>query len=420
MNSQNQTFILIILAALLGSCVTPKSGSKGGETGTVGWSEIEKTGDVRCFGWPVVDRDVLDVSESYSVPVGDTHFLMLKARDPSAQVSYFATPYRGGELAKEFTTKLGVDRSSVLLGAVASEGTDDPMIDVVTMSRGKTGFALQRSDIKGKSVATSGILERPLMRGRLKGDGNGFWILFGDSAGNNQAQEAVASTYHLAFSRAMGDGKMEMSYARVANWAGEPTLLVRPAGTESTVRIFSLNRDKNGNELFYAAEYTTKSGRAIQEGASRLIELPIGKSIESWTVIDHLGGYFLAWVEGDSVVGQAELKVASLVWEGEAPKSLWVKSVPLVDVHVSEPVFLSHGGTLDVALPRWTGGATTIGVYRVGAESLIPHKSLGLFPRGARLMEAFVQRQGEDVFTIMRSPNKEKRWQFEICHLLDL
>src|SRR5690606_20573578 len=111
------------------------------------------------------------------------------------------------------------------------------------------------------------------------------------------------------------------------------------------------------------------------------LDIAATSQVESWNAAGHGGGYYLAVVDGDSLIGQSDLKVSFFNWnEGSAPVR-WTKGTPLKDVHVTEPFFLASDRGLEAMVLKWIDEESTIARYKVAANGLGKPEYSGIFPK---------------------------------------
>jgi hypothetical protein len=138
--------------------------------------------------------------------------------------------------------------------------------------------------------------------------------------------------------------------------------------------------------------------------------------VESWAATQYGTGYNLAMVDGDSLIGQAELNVTAFDWIDEAASTKWTKGVPLKDVHVSDPVFLASAKGLQVLTLNWVDDESTIARYIVAGGTLGKPVYSGIYPKGSRIVEAFAGDDASETYVIMRHKD-DTNWIVQLCRL---
>ncbi len=137
--------------------------------------------------------------------------------------------------------------------------------------------------------------------------------------------------------------------------------------------------------------------------------------IESFATYLRDGNFHLAYVDGDSLVGESSLKVTKAALEGGSPSVKWTRQSSLRNVHVTEPVFVNSKKGLELLVLKWVDEESTIARYMVTAEGIGKPTYAGVFKRGSRIMEAFSVDAGR-AFAITRSKGSDN-WDFLVCRL---
>jgi hypothetical protein len=176
--------------------------------------------------------------------------------------------------------------------------------------------------------------------------------------------------------------------------------------------VLAVWRNDKGDRRFQVRHL----GRDGAAGEPVVLPVKIEDDVESWSAAAYGQGFYLAYVEGDSLVGQAVLRVAYFNWRDGQPSVQWEKEDAIKDVHAGEPVFAAAEDGLELLLLNWVDDESTIARYQVSAGKLGPPSFSGVFERGARLTEAFSDAGGDDLFALMRY-REDNKWTFKVCAL---
>jgi hypothetical protein len=115
------------------------------------------------------------------------------------------------------------------------------------------------------------------------------------------------------------------------------------------------------------------------------------------------------------MVGEAKMRLGEIVIDYEAPRLAWENVFPLEDVHVSEPIWLTAGGSNWAVILKWVDEESTLATYKVGPGNASPPRASGIFAKGSRLVDTFAD-EDDDPWVIVRSRNKDG-WDFQVCEL---
>jgi hypothetical protein len=146
------------------------------------------------------------------------------------------------------------------------------------------------------------------------------------------------------------------------------------------------------------------------------LDIDAQSQVESWSAAQFGGGTYLAFVDGDSMIGQADLKISYVNSVDGATAVKWTKASPLKDVHVTEPVFLASAKGLEVLLLNWIDEESTIARYMVAGGTVGKPAYSGIYPKGARIVDAFTGESPDDLYVVTRHRD-DTRWAFNICEI---
>ncbi len=143
------------------------------------------------------------------------------------------------------------------------------------------------------------------------------------------------------------------------------------------------------------------------------VDVSAEHEIESWTAGAAKEGLTLSYVDGDSLIGQANLKVVKLSWDQQYATTEWLKSKSLLNEHVSDPVWVSGSNKGFILIPKWVDNESTIALYHVGNQGFENAEAVGVFPRGLRVVDAFWD---DDIYALIRF-RENQEWQFQLCQI---
>ena len=148
------------------------------------------------------------------------------------------------------------------------------------------------------------------------------------------------------------------------------------------------------------------------------LELPTHLGIENWSIHPHARGFYLAFLEGDSLVGQAKLHIANFLISGLKHELAWLKTFPMDHIHVGDIEWINlKNGRVQLHFLKWLDGEATLASFKLGQNEVIPLENKGIFPSGSTLMGVFSTGIQNDVYQALIRHRSGAFWQFDICQL---
>ncbi len=371
----------------------------GGRKTNSGWVVLEKTTGVECGFWPKQEKD-LAVNELMLARGAKRGILSAGIKRDGSPNHYYLPFDDEVELEPETMIPLKLGRNAVLLGGAHAGGK--PIVDVAFNVLDKAGVEKSTFEVrnaKDNLVRFKGeLLPTSVVSGSVTTIGDVQWLVVKREDGD------------FGVAR-VGLTKEKFDLQVVPNLAfkDKPVILAAPGGKEG----LALGREGTDQTRPFTVRKLGADGRA---GNPVSIDLKVDNGVESWDAVQYGTGYNIAYVDGDSLIGQAELKVAGFNWKDDAVNTGWSKGVILKDVHVSDPVFLATSKGLQVMTLNWVDDESTIARYGVAAGSLGKPVYSGIFPKGSRIVEAFNGNDPSESFVIMRHKD-DSSWSFKLCRL---
>lgn len=380
----------LAVAALLAGCV-----GTGKRKAQSGWVVLDKAEKTECAPWPMREKD-LAVSEVSLVSGTKSKGFMVagQKRDTSA-MDYYVRFQGDAQLDPERIQAMELGRNAVPLGGAGAGGKTLVMI---AKNTGMGATLEVRSTDKNVVLSATELSSLPVQEGRALPGTGGTWLLYKTDDG----------AFHAAWVDLAKLDKIAVK-ALPPSWGERPVLIPQTSKPGALV----ISKEGDAGKPF-KAQWLGTDGTAE---AALPLDLPVASGVESWSAAGYMGSLYVAYVDGDSLVGAAELKVATLTWDA-GPSVKGTKSSPLKDEHVTQPVFLASAKGLEVLVLKWVDEESTIGRYLVAGGNLGKPAYSGLFPKGTRIVEAFTGDSPDDVFVVTRHriPD-DSRWAFRICEL---
>lgn len=373
--------LLLLLLGLGGltGCVTGNSDRKSQ------WVVLDDAQSLRCALWPKRDRD-LHLSEIVYAPQSES-FLALGTNRDGSRFSYAVTFKDDYDVDVDDVANFSVGRGAVVAG-LSGKGAQSRFI-VFEEKQGKTHveFRSRANNVIESSFVLNARGLKPVSVYPTK---TGLWFVL---KGEDQNLQFVFVD--------LGKGKSLKPVSAARRFFNNPKVAVMKDGT--LILIGVVDQQRSAFEM-------TRIQTSGEVDGPRELALKAGSQIESHAVGVLGSDIFISFVDGDSLVGESQLKVARLSLDGSLR---WTRAEALRNMHVSEPLFLSTEKGLELLVLKWVDEESTIARYMVTSTGFSKPKYDGVFRRGSRIMEAF-QSSGGRTYTLTRSKGQSS-WDFLLC-----
>ncbi|MEZ4742542.1 MAG: hypothetical protein R3B45_08855 [Bdellovibrionota bacterium] len=185
---------------------------------------------------------------------------------------------------------------------------------------------------------------------------------------------------------------------------------------QSAAQALTLKSDIANDGKIKDLFLVTRLHEAGQQGSVYQLELPTEAGVEAWAVQSVPGGAKLAYIEGDSLIGQANLVLAKIKLGVASPIIEWQKMIPLGDAHVAQPYWVNSSNGQFLAMMKWLDEESTLSLYRVGFKQVESAKDFGVFAKGTAAIDLFSYGSDNEVYSVMRRKDGHK-WDFSVCLL---
>ena len=147
------------------------------------------------------------------------------------------------------------------------------------------------------------------------------------------------------------------------------------------------------------------------------LQVPVNDQIENWSAAEYNGGVVVVYVDGDSLVGQATLKVSLIRWNAQNdPSVTWTKEFSVNDVHVTRPTIIKYKDKLKILMTTWMDAEATIARYSIDGASLKFDGYQGVLKQGAQIESLFQGVGSNDLYAIVRE-KAVAQWNYKVCEL---
>ena len=398
---------VLYLSILLSSCTTTEDVKKKSE-----WVELDGVGSVNCAYWPMQKTD-LGMNSLIALQGSSTHGLVASMRMRNNSSSHYYVPFDGKvKLDPDDIIKLNLGRGAVVLGGTK---VANKTLLVVIQHKSTRAILELRDPQSNEVIATIDNLPGQASTGSIHNVEGGFWLVL------KHHEQRSSVMYVGVRSEARGDttspkDRVSLSATRFdgLKLRSQPEVLTSPGVPGAIVVIYDTTAAGKGKkEGFFVSKLDAKGGFSPPVALPVKIEL----EVESFAATAHAGKYFLGFIDGDSMIGQAKMKIASFSWD-VALTINGEDSAVLGDAHVSDPVWISSGSDLFVGALKWVDEESTLATYKVDGSTLGSSRSLGVFSKGSKITGMFVSKDNRNFFGLRHRENDV--WKFRLCAIKNL
>ncbi len=393
-----------ILSVLVGlACTTCTSTSS--QNLTSNWSALRDVGKVDCAAWPLREGELAVEHLSLVDGVPPSFVAEIRMRNQTRGVAHAVYAASSQIDADDIQAVVLSAGAKVLAGAQFGE---KKLIAVAQQKNDKTLLDLRQ--FPQNVVAYSGVqFAQPLAAARLIGGTAGLWLTFKPADSGRSVEETPAQ---VIFMKPGVKGGLQRQDFKVS-FNDFPAVLPK-AGTGEAVALWHDTSD--GAPKFKVAKLREDGSMS----AVAVLAVPVNHAVESWSAVAAGAHSFLAYVDGDSMVGQASIKIAKISWDENLPVVNWVRTRSLSDIHVGDPVWVAAADKAAyVLIPQWVDEENTVASYRVGPDDIEGMAVSGVFPKGTRVESGFYDAKKSRVYAFLRQ-KASVGWRYDLCHLKDL
>jgi len=400
-------FLLVFLAVTVAGCAS----FFGGKSRTSKWETLNDAGSVACKAWPSHPR-ILSLQSLRVLPGEKTGFLATVSRRSGAATEFYGE-FNGGPEVE--ASSIG-EREFGTRAIIAGGGSIKGKVHAVIIPTAKNAGSVEVRSMSDNVVRFSGKnLDTDIKSAKTYFTKKGIWVLYRAGSDEDSVEDLRSRLAYLEFDGQKPELKVHAN--RGNEFPADAELVFTGYGQKAIVVWIEQQKAKTGNVIWLKMQ-EIDAERQIATTV-KTIRLPINAEAESWRVVGFREGVLVALVDGDSLVGQANLRVSLVEWVDGLAALKWVKEVSLLNEHVSIPIWAVAKRKAYLLLPKWVDEESTIATYRVGPDGIEDVGAAGIFKKGSRIMETFIDEEDQDVYTIVRGRGKFG-WQFDICHLEDL
>ncbi len=402
-----------------------------GRTPVSEWDLLDRASHVKCASWPQA-KEVLTFNKIQT------------AKGPSAAF-FAASVLRTGEAMSflaPFDGSYKIDQDSLV---PVKFGKDDMLLGITQLHAGLLAVSFQiTQDVKGapqglievRSLPNNVVLYKTKPTWSNIADGalaatyetfsstapNGFWVTLKDGASDSDTFEDQTTETKVAFLKIPAKGaELEVQTFNNLSFPSEVTLLPMFKQKSALAVYYDHNRvvgkDLVKGDVPLMVQELFEDGRHV---APKMLGIKVESNLESWAAMFFENELYIAYIDGDTMVGRANLKITKFQIAQEGMRQLWTRGFKIDNIHVSEPLWIVQRHKPHLFLLEWLDNESTLSSFPIVPETGISEASVhGVFPKGSRIEDTLVDASDGHVYMVMRTKNKEL-WNFEVCDLSEL
>jgi hypothetical protein len=354
------------------------------------WYQLQQTTSSDCMQWPLRDGD-LRIDEVIAVKGYKPGFLVSGLRRNNSPFAYFSE-YKSGKPAPDEFRQFQINPGQRLIGAHSDNG----QLVIASAINTENGSKVILQNLANKeTLAEKHMPNLEILDGKLVSSRNGFWLLLESSDHRTSAMFA-----------GLGKGPPSLQSLDGASWVNQPTLV--PSGAEPTALVIWQD---DASQPRIHTQVVRESGTALPS-----VILPLETNdLEGWAATARNQRLYVALVEGDTMVGEAQLKITTFRFANSGFIAEKSTKFAINDVHTSAPLFLDGSEGLELVLLNWIDEESTIARYLVTSPQGSKPRFSGVFPKGLRIMGQLAA-AGEGDFVVTRH-RSGLQWIFQQCRI---
>ena len=380
-------YLLFILVTCTMSCQTPGSKKSGSN-----WYPLSQSEQVNCSLWPLRDGE-LQIDEINVVKGSMGGFLVSGLKRNGGRFHYYAPLNSDSPAIEDFATLSLGGAATVLGGTHYGAG-----IYALVARNDENNVSIELRTVPGNILSFSkytGI--KSIVDGEATLARNGIWLSY----------KTEDNLYHLIFFNTREAKKITAHPVTNLTLPNPPTVI--PSGAESTALI--VWHEDEGDRPF-------KTQVIREDGTSDTAADLDGRfsQVESWSARAQNRHLYLATIEGDTMIGKADLRVTEFNLTQSGFKHEPSDSYALTDIHTTEPAFFQGRNGLEVLLLNWIDEESTIARYHLNSTRPSKPSYSGIFQKGTRIIGT-LQAPVNDAEYLVTRHREGTRWAFQLCRL---
>ncbi len=387
-----RSLILQVSLVILTGCITSGKDHKSA------WAALDHAEDIECSPWPKRSKDlrIETIKPVHDAQDSMRGFVVSVLTRTANRGQYFLPFQNSVDLEPIKAQPIELPRGGTTLGGFYL-GKRKLIFTALNTSQGVQIELRTIPDnvVRGKTLLANESIDD----GFIKSTKGGFWLQYEDRDNSDK----LALIQLLA--------KDQLSIKRVpVTFESKPTLVSAPQGAYLVWRP-----DEPKAPLRYRwVSGISSNGGGGQPGPVLNLPYNIQSQIESWTLSRDRDQHMLVLVDGDTLIGQAQLVAASLELGPSGALLKNSKQLALKDTHTTEPLIVPGDKTPEILMINWIDEESTIARYNLKGQGIARPSYMGIFAKGTK-MQWLYKAPGKGTSYFLTKNKIEAEWNYSLC-----
>ncbi len=391
--------LLILLGITLTGCQMLGTGQLKSE-----WSQLKEARSVSCEDWPRAADD-LRINSIYPIHTVEMNGFIYHVTSRSGAPMHYYVPGEGADIDLAKRVALNWGSGARFLSFLTLNGVEAVLI-VRPASQGKK--ILEIRDMKKNIVLYRSKEQNPdFYPEQVNVDSNGFWLSY-KLIRQEQADEDLEN--HFVYYQWRDPSQLILAETVDVKPVGSVRLLQLEPGSSFVVWFDEgvSTAKKEPTFKYLTLEPVVKKPQVFDA------EAEISRRVESWSADSYASSIYLTYVTGDTLLWQnASLQMIKFTRRSEVEQRL---KVAIQNEHVGDPFLIPAKTGMFLAVSKWLDHESSVGLYRVGFDSLEDRGLHGIYPERSYLKDIFYSPQDGQI-TLLRSQPKGFSSQYQLCEI---
>lgn len=357
------------------------------------WSVLRLANPVKCNLWPKQDSDISNRNLTFLKGGEKNQFLITATSRNNRRVDYFVEAPSGRVPDPESFQKVPLPADVQIINPLTLDGqslvaliapVDDKSMEF-QVRRFPENIVTHKFKVNHPAIVDAKAISTKDYLWLLAESGDEFELLaLQKSAGKESPRKLMQTDDDLQMVPGVGDNEV----------------LVVKLRTDGKNKVFEIYR------------VHANAKRPKREDLSIKLET----NLESWNVLKIDQRYFLTFVAGDSLSGQAEFNALSFELTPSSTKELYRKSFKLNDAHVSDPLLIPGKESALTLIMQWLDNESSLSLFKLQDDGVTPAEFYGVFPQGAGVIDSYRESSDGGVYVVIRK-SESLSAEFYSCHL---
>lgn len=348
--------------------------------------------------WPLGEKDlaVEDVVPLATQPFG--YQALVRQRSGGRKYLYGNYEKKGGVDKSSFNGR-DFGQNSLALG-VAVIGKD-VFVPVLRASGASNSFLELRNLTTNVVFFKSQPIGAMPTQGRVVQVKNGIWL-----------DLSVSDTSQIILFLTKKNGKYSLE--RIDRNQGNTNPLVVTGEASKSYSVFppASPNPTDGKVTFRLAI----NDPAEKKSDIQSLSMNLSENLESWSAAGGDRVAWIAYVDGDSLIGKGTLRISSLRADNDSFEEKVNKEIPLKTSHLSEPYLLGLRDRALVMMVRWLDKDSVLSLYQVSGNQVKHVGDFGTLEAGSRIAGAFYDAESGELNLAVRAKH-EHFWDYKVCQI---